>query len=144
MADPPEPEPFGRRLRHFLRAQRFPFAVLILVIGIVLTVLAVGDFTPLQNGPPFQSINKVTDQSGSGGVNYNLVFVIAGPIISIVGAYLVGAYYLARRKFEHLMLTKSKAEFLRNIPDLEDLLWELTPSDELRYEAKKSELRIRR
>jgi len=42
------------------------------------------------------------------------------------------------------MVTKSKAEFLRNIPELEDLLWELTPADEIRYEQKKSELRVRR
>ena len=42
------------------------------------------------------------------------------------------------------MVTKSKAEFLRNLPDLEDLLWDLTPADEQRYIEKKAELRIRR
>jgi len=73
-----------------------------------------------------------------------LWLVIVGPIVAIVGAYLVGAYYIARARFEHLMLTKSKAEFLRNLPDLEDLLWDLTPADEQRYIEKKTELRIRR
>lgn len=135
---------FGRRLRHFLRAQRAPLSVLVLAVGILLTVLAVGDFTPLSATPPFPSINAATDQSSSGGVNYNLAFVVVGPIVSIIGAYLVGAYYLARRRFEHLMETRSKAEFLRNLPEVEDLLWELTPSDELRYAEKKNELRIRR
>ena len=66
------------------------------------------------------------------------------PIVAIVGAYLVGAYYNARHKFERLMLTKSKAEFLRNIPDLEQLLWDLTPRDEVRYAEKCTELRVRR
>jgi hypothetical protein len=42
------------------------------------------------------------------------------------------------------MLTKSKAEFLRNIPEIEDLLWDLTPNDEVRYETKRAELRVRR
>jgi hypothetical protein len=135
---------FGHQLRYFLRAQRFPLSIVVLAIGLLLTSLAIGDLTPLAHGPIFPSINQVTDQSGSGGTNYNLAFVIIGPIISIVGAYLVGAYYVARRRFEHLMVTKSKAEFLRNIPDLEDLLWDLTPHDEIRYEQKKSELRIRR
>jgi len=135
---------FGHRVRVFLRAQRFPLSVLVLAIGIFLTMLALGDLTPLSHGPVFPSINQYTDQSSNGGTNYNLAFVILGPIITVVGAYLVGAYYLARRRFEHLMVTKSKAEFLRNIPDLEDLLWDLTPSDEARYEEKKGELRIRR
>jgi hypothetical protein len=135
---------FGHQLRYFLRAQRFPLSILVLAIGVFLAALALGDLTPLSHDSVFSSINSVTDQSGSGGTNYNLAFVILGPIISIIGAYLVGAYYIARRRFEHLMVTKSKAEFLRNIPDLEDLLWDLTPRDELRYEEKKSELRIRR
>ena len=40
------------------------------------------------------------------------------------------------------MVTKSKAEFLRNIPELEDLLWDLTPIDEDRYEEKRAEFRM--
>ena len=115
-----------------------------LAIGIFLTMLAVGDYTPISQSAPFNSVNSATDLSASGGPNYNLVFVIVGPIMVIVGAYLVGAYYVARRRFEHLMLSRSKAEFLRNLPEVEDLLWDLLPADELRYEQKKSELRIRR
>ncbi|MCI4367651.1 MAG: DUF3198 domain-containing protein [Thermoplasmata archaeon] len=144
MADEEESVPFSRRFRHLLRSQRILLSIVVLILGILMTVLAVGAFTPLNQNPPFTSINPVTDQSPSGGPNYNLIFVIAGPIVTIIGAYLVGAYYLARRKFEHLMLTKSKAEFLRNIPDLEDILWELTPEDEQRYAEKKADLRVRR
>lgn len=144
MADEPERAPFGRRLRHFLRSQRYPLSILTLVLGLLMSALAIGDFTPLKSGPPFTSINSWTDQSSSGGVNYNLVFVIAGPIVSIIGLYLVGAYVLARRRFEHLMETRSKAEFLRNLPEVEDLLWDLTPRDEIRYAEKKTDLRIRR
>jgi hypothetical protein len=133
--------PFGRRLRVLLRSHRLFLSVVVFVLGIVMIVLAVGDFTPVRDLTPFPQINSVTDTSEA---NYNLVFVIAGPIIFLIGAYFVGTYYLARRKFEHLMVTKSKAEFIRNLPELEDLLWDLTPNDELRYSEKKSELRIRR
>ncbi|MGI0131595.1 MAG: DUF3198 domain-containing protein [Thermoplasmata archaeon] len=143
MARDEERVPFERRFRHFLRAQRFALSIVVLAVGVFMTVLAVGAFTPLNTSYVFRSIDAVTDQSSSNGPNYNLVFVLAGPIVSIIGAYLVGSYYLARRRFEHLMLTKSKAEFLRNIPDLEDLLWDLTPEDEQRYLRKKSDLRIR-
>ena len=139
---PPEPEkvPFGRRFRHGLRSYRAAISIFVLAVGILLTVLALGYFTPLSSSFPFTVINGATDQPSA---NYNLVFVVVGPIISIVGGYLVAAYFVARRKFEHLMVTKSKAEFLRNIPELEDLLWDLTPADEARYEAKRAELRLR-
>jgi len=113
----------------------------VLAVGALLTVLAAGFFTPLSNFAFFQAINSVTNTPAA---NYNLLFVIVGPIIAIVGGYMVGAYSVARHRFEHLMLTKSKAEFLRNIPELEDLLWDLTPRDEVRYETKRLELRVRR
>jgi hypothetical protein len=141
MATPRPPVPLGRRFRHGLRTYRAWISDFVLAVGILLTTLAVGDFTPLANSPPFPAINAVTT---SGGVNYNLLFVVLGPIIVIIGGYMVGSYYVARHKFEHLMVTKSKAEFLRNIPELETILWDLTPNDEVRYEQKRVELRVRR
>ncbi len=137
----PEKVPLGRRLRHGLRTYRATISIFILLVGSLLTVLGAGFFTPLSAIGPFPSINAATNTPAA---NYNLVFVIVGPIVVIVGAYMVGSYFNARHKFEHLMLTKSKAEFLRNIPELEDLLWDLTPRDEERYEAKRAELKVRR
>jgi len=137
----PEKVPLGRRIHHGLKTYRAAIAIAILAVGVFLTVLAIGFFTPLASVGPFPSINNATNTPNA---NYNLVFVFVGPIVVVVGMYMVGAYFVARRKFEHLMQTKSKAEFLRNIPELEDLLWDLTPNDELRYEAKRSELRVRR
>lgn len=125
-----------------MRKYRAAISIFIFVVGLVLTVLALGYFTPLRNSSVFAAINSAT--APAGGANYNLVFVVLGPIIVIVGAYLVGAYFVARRKFEHLMVTKSKAEFLRHITEIEDLLWDLTPADEARYEAKRGEFRLRR
>ena len=141
MPEDPGAVPIDRRLRYAVRAQRAAVSVLVLAIGVLLTVLAVGFFTPLSAQWPFPLVNSVTDQPSA---NYNLVFVVLGPIIAVVGTYFVGAYYVARRKFEHLMMTKSKAEFLRNIPEVEDLLWDLTPNDELRYQQKRGDLRLRR
>ena len=131
----------AQRFRHGLKTYRAWVSIFVLAVGVLLTVLAAGFFTPLSTVGPFPAINAVTNTPGA---NYNLLFVILGPIVSIVGAYMVAAYSVARHRFEHLMLTKSKAEFLRNIPELEDLLWDLTPNDELRYEAKRAELRVRR
>jgi len=141
MPDQGEPIPLGRRIRYGARRHRAVIAGFVLAVGALLAVLATGYFTPLKSSWPFSAINPVT---ASGGANYNLIFIILGPIIAIIGGYLVGAYLVARRRFEHLMLTKSKAEFLRNIPEIEELLWELTPDDEDRYDAKRAELHLRR
>jgi hypothetical protein len=138
----PEKAPLTQRLRYGMRTYRAGISVFVLAVGVLLTILAAGAYTPLQNVPPFPSIDNVTHPPG--GTDYNLLFVIVGPIVVVVGMYMVGSYFLARRRFEHLMLTKSKAEFLRNIPEIEDLLWDLTPRDEQRYEDKRAELRVRR
>jgi len=139
MADeaPAAPPSLGLRARHWLRTHRFLLSCIVLGAAILMVVLALGDFTPLANVYPFTAINGYTDQSGSGGENWNLVFAIAGPILVIIGGY-------ARSRFEQLMRSKSKAELLRNIPEIEDLLWDLTPYDQVRFERKCIELHIRR
>lgn len=141
MPDEPEAVPFERRFRYSMRQNRAVISIVVFAIGLLLSLLAMGYFLPLHTSEPFQTIDQYTAQPNA---NYNLVFVFLGPIVAIVGAYLVGAYFAARRQFEHLMKTKSKAEFLRNIPELEDLLWDLTPDDEQRYEARRAEFRMRR
>ncbi len=132
---------FERRLRRGLRVHRAILSIVVLAIAFFLSILALGYFTPLSSSTPFHQINAETDKNGA---NYNLIFVFVGPILIIIGGYLVGAYFYARQRFEHLMLTKSKAEFLRNLPEVEELLWDLTPADELRYDEKLAELRLRR
>lgn len=137
---PPKPAP-ERRVRDWLRRNRFPVAVLVFAVGVFLSILAAGYFTGLSSFQPFTAINSYT--AAPGGANYNLAFVVIGPIVAIVGAVLVGGYILARRRFEHLMKTKSKAEFLRNLDQIEELLWDLTPADEQRYLDKRAEFRLR-
>ncbi len=132
---------WDRRARDWLRRNRFPVSIVVFASGIFLSVLAAGDFTPLSTVQPFIAINSVT--AAPGAPNYNLAFVIIGPIVSIVGAVLFGGYLLARQRFEHLMKTKSKAEFLRNLDKIEELLWDLTPEDEQRYLDKRAEFRLR-
>ncbi|HLY77642.1 MAG TPA: hypothetical protein VKT21_07130 [Thermoplasmata archaeon] len=130
-----------RRIKDWLRRNRFVVSVVVLAAGVFLSVLAAGDLTPLNTVQPFLAINAVT--AAPNGANYNLAFVVIGPIVSIVGAVLVGGYVLSRRRFEHLMKTKSKAEFLRNLDKIEELLWDLTPTDEQRYLDKRAEFRLR-
>ncbi|MHB1931902.1 MAG: hypothetical protein ACYCPV_02780 [Thermoplasmata archaeon] len=141
MSAGPSPRKWSRRWEEGLRTYRALVADFILAVGIFLTVLVVGYFTPLSTVGPFPAINAVT---ATPTTNYNLLFAVLGPILVIIGGYMAGAYYFARLRFEHLMRTRSKAEFLRNIPELEEALAELTPADELRYAQRLGELRIRR
>jgi hypothetical protein len=132
---------YDRRIRDWFRRNRFAVSLIVFAVGVLLTVLAAGDLTPLSSVAPFTTINMAT--AAPNGPNYNLAFVVIGPIVSIVGAVLVGGYVLSRRRFEHLMKTKSKAEFLRNLDQIEELLWDLTPADEQRYLDKRAEFRLR-
>jgi len=132
---------YDRRIRDWFRRNRFAVSIVVFVVGVLLSVLAAGDLTPLSGVGPFPAINAVT--ASPGGANYNLAFVVIGPIVAIVGAFLFGGYLLSRRRFEHLMMTKSKAEFLRNLDKIEELLWDLTPNDEQRYLDKRAEFRLR-
>ncbi|MEM0129036.1 MAG: hypothetical protein QXG65_02570 [Thermoplasmata archaeon] len=142
MAAPGVP-PLAQRARAWFRIWRFPVSAFILAAGILLSLLAFAAFTPLGSVWPFSAIVSVTG-TGFGGENWNLWFAVLGPILVLIGGYLVGVYLVARSRFEELMRSKSKAELLRNIPEIEQLLWDLTPAHEQRYLAKCAELRIRR
>lgn len=139
------PPRMGRVIGTWARTYRYPISITVFAIGILLCIFAAADFIPPLGGL-FGPVNALTDPSRSNpsAPNYDLAFAILGPIIFIVGAYLTGAYVIARRRFEHLMETRSKAEFLRNIPEIEQILWDLTPRDEERYFARRAELKIRR
>jgi ABC-type multidrug transport system fused ATPase/permease subunit len=147
----------GPRLRRFLRTARFPLSLVVLAVGVALTVIAMGAWTPLISDPPFNSLAPpllgpdcserpappCSSTPPTTGVDWTLAFWIVGPILALVGVYMSYAYLKARWRFEHLMRTKSKAEFLRSVAEVEDLLWDLTPKDEVRLLQKKQELKIR-
>jgi hypothetical protein len=143
------------RLRYFYRKIRFPLGIAVLVLGAFLSISAFAAYSPLLYDQPFSSyvptlLGPDCPQNASCPANYQsattdwiLLFVVSGIIIDIIGIYMVAVYLVARRRFEHLLKTKSKAEFVRNLPEVEDLLWDLTPSDEERLLQRKQELRIR-
>ncbi len=143
------------RLRYYYRVIRFPLGIVVCILGAFLSISAFAAYSPLLYDQPFSSyvpslLGPDCPANASCPANYQsattdwiLLFVIAGIIIDIIGIYMVAVYLVARKRFEHLMKTKSKAEFVRNLPEVEDLLWDLTPKDEERLVVRKQELRIR-
>ena len=151
----PEPSPstesgprlnFYSRLRYWSLTHRFLLSLVVLVGGGILTAIAIAAWTPLISSPLFSGFVpglKGTDGPSGSGPDWTLAMAIVGPILVIVGGYLAGSYIIARERFEHLMKTRSKAEFLRNVPEVEDLIWDLTPRDHERLIRKKQEFKIR-
>ncbi len=145
---------FNTRLRNLFRTYRLPMSAAVLAVGAFLSITAFAAYTPLLTDVPFSQYvpsllgpdcpaSSNICPASPGPVDWVLAFVVVGALLDIIGLYLVVAYIVARRRFEHLMKTKSKAEFLRNITEVEDLLWDLTPEDEIRLVRKKQELRVR-
>ena len=69
-------------------------------------------------------------------------------VIALVGVF-VGGYYLYSyikdsRKFEKLIDTNSKATFLRNMEELDELSWELPGSYRERFYEKRAQFKIKK
>jgi hypothetical protein len=140
---------FSARIRRWARTYRFGISLFVLVLGLVLFFLGLFAWTPLASpGGPLSGLEApllgADAPSGGGtGPDWTLAMIPGGGLMAAIGGYLAGVYIIARRRFEHLMKTKSKAEFLRNVTEAEDLLWDLTPADEVRLVRKKQDLKIR-
>ncbi len=142
------PMDLSTRLRRGLRTYRFAISIAVTIVGLALFFIGLFAWTPLgsPSGPLAgleQPLLGPDGNTGATGPDWTLAMLPGGGLMALIGGYLVGVYVIARRRFEHLMKTKSKAEFLRNVTEAEDLLWDLTPEDEIRLVRKKLELKIR-
>ncbi len=66
-----------------------------------------------------------------------------GAVMLLIGLIWLASYRLNVRKFNKLMEEKSKANFTRNMDDVEYLAWRLPLKFEERLSAKKKELGIK-
>lgn len=98
------------------------------IFGLVLTLLGVFG---LIDSSPF----------GSWGLEYLLLLV--GAISVLGGAVLLFGYLLRVRKFHELLSERKKAEFIRNLDDIEYLAWRLPLKFERELVEKKRELGMR-
>ena len=78
------------------------------------------------------------------GADYNLILVIAGPILLIMGGFYFGEQLVLRRRFERLLDTPKRSEFSSRRRDLEDLAKRLPEGFTAKIEAKESEFKSKR
>jgi hypothetical protein len=69
--------------------------------------------------------------------------VIISPIILVTSGFYLGDNILKRRKFNKLINTTSKANFVRNLDDIEYLAWKLTEKHAAIVDEKKREFNIK-
>ncbi|HUR70315.1 MAG TPA: hypothetical protein VM370_13805 [Candidatus Thermoplasmatota archaeon] len=76
--------------------------------------------------------------------DYNLILFIVAPILLIWGAFWVGEQLVLRRRFERMLDTPKKSEFVSRRSDIEDLLKRLPDGYKQRMKEKESEFVSRR
>lgn len=75
---------------------------------------------------------------------YDLCLLPLGILLVMFTGYYMGDQIVMRRKFNTLIDTESKARFLENQEELEELAWKLSTKHERIVVDKKKELKIRR
>lgn len=82
--------------------------------------------------------------SGDFAGDYNLLTMIAGPILLIWGGFWVGEQVVLRRRFERLLDTPKRSEFAARRTEVEDMLKRLPDGYKARVKQKEGEFVSRR
>ncbi|MHB8604986.1 MAG: hypothetical protein ACYDCK_06980 [Thermoplasmatota archaeon] len=112
----------------------------VLVIGIVLTFLSWA--WKFGDGPTWLTWygNRVTVN----GQDFNLYLVLLAPLVLLGGAFYFGEQIVLRRRFERLLDTPKKSEFLTNKKDLVELSRRLPDEFSDKIDMKESEFKSKR
>ncbi len=113
-----------------------------LIFGAVFTLLStIGIFFPeedfVKNSDPLTEFFKVL-----GNYIYWLFMIALG--ILLICAWLFGDIILSKKKFDKLIVINSKAIFVRNQNEIEELAWKLGPKFVDLVIEKKKEFKIKR
>ncbi|MDG6220293.1 MAG: hypothetical protein QCI38_02440 [Candidatus Thermoplasmatota archaeon] len=117
--------------------KKMEIGILLLIIGPLLTVLAV--FGGSGGNPPDFLAGAVAAIG-----NWYLWFWLLGPLAIIFGIYYTYTPWKNRKKFEEMMKITSKSKFVSQIDEIEELAWKLTRKDRQRVVAKKAEMKLKR
>jgi hypothetical protein len=120
-----------------IREIKFELATAVLVAGLILSLIGVKGTYFAE--PHIPVIDDLAHDLGA----WNTWLSIIGPLLLLVGIWVVGDGILKRREFDRLIETTSKAAFVRNQDRLEELAWLLSEEHELRVFEKKQEFRIK-
>jgi hypothetical protein len=110
-------------------------------IGLVLTIIS---FTVRFARPTPGWLSWYTNVVFRPEGDYNLILLILGPIMLVIGGFYFGEQLVLRRRFERLLDTPRKSEFAGRRKDLDDLAKRLPSKFESRIDEKESEFKSKR
>lgn len=110
------------------------------IVGLVLTVISFSH--AFLDAPSW--LDWYNDLVNRPEGNYNLILLIVGPIVLIMGAFYAGEQIVLRRRFERLLDTPKRSEFTSRRRDLEDLARRLPDHFGKRIREKEGEFVTRR
>jgi len=129
------------RIRYFVRDWMHVLAGTLFALSLIMTVLGViGIMTPYRDlDPPLKDIIKPLQEPE----RYDICMGLGGSFLLLVSAYYFFVNLYRRWKFNRLFDIDSKAKFLGNLNELEELAWNLSTKHEMMVEEKKREFKIR-
>ncbi len=111
----------------FLVEHALELAIGVIVLGAVLSIVSLMEFT-FQNTP----LGNWADWT-----------IVVGLIAFLVGLYLLASFLRLAASFDQHMKTESRAEFKRDLDEVEYLAWRLPSRYERRLSKKKEDLGIK-
>ena len=128
------------KLKTFWSKHKRSLWALIALIGIVAMILGLLELLVLFDiGMPDWSEPPLMNHIGYG----SWFFVFIGGIVTILGWMYFHDYNKKHKRFEELMETNSKASFIRNIVEIEELAIDLGPEYEERVIDKRKSLKVK-
>jgi hypothetical protein len=128
----------------FLKNNMLWIGVVVGAVGLVLSLLAY--VFHFGNQPSFLAWygKLVIYGTPPSETNVNQWVMIVAPLILLTGGWYAGEQLVLRRKFEKLLETPKKSEFLQNKKELEDIAKQLPDGYWARVEMKESEFKSKR
>ncbi|MDI6916787.1 MAG: DUF3198 domain-containing protein [Thermoplasmatales archaeon] len=109
-------------------------------VGIIMTVIGfLWCFTVIQLNTVNPSLEEFSEKLG----NWGWWILIPAPFILIAGGWYFSDQLLARKKFNKMISTNSKASLVKNIGEVEGIMWKLPRKYEVRFEEKKKKFKIK-
>ncbi|MGC8580927.1 MAG: DUF3198 domain-containing protein [Thermoplasmata archaeon] len=125
-----------KEIKKFFRNIKFIIYSILLVVFVFLLLIGIAElWSPLDKGVFNQILNSI---------GYWWMWAIfIGFLGVIVDGWVWGDYLYKRIKFDSMMLNISKAQFVKKMNEIEELSWDLTTNDEIRFQMKKEEFKIK-
>lgn len=111
----------------FLVERALVIAVLVTLTGVILSVVSLLDLAA-----------DLIDLNG-----WEYWIIVAGLIVFVIGIYLLAGYLKLVSQFERYMKIDSRAEFKKELDEIEYLAWRLPSKFGKRLEAKKKDMGLR-